>query len=165
MNLDTFWELIEESRKESSSLDEQMECLKKRLLLLDPGEIIEFDRCFSMCIRDAYRWDLWAVAHIIKGGCSDDEFDSFLGWLITQGRDYFKLALKKPERAGDRVAVGDGVACDEIWNIADRAYEEKTKKADFHKKAQPVERTIKGQPWDEEEVADLFPRLAEKFAK
>ena len=35
---------------------------------------------------DSYRWDLWGAAYLANGGCSDDGFDYFRGWLIGQGR-------------------------------------------------------------------------------
>src|SRR5262249_5041268 len=34
---------------------------------------------------------------LINGGCSDDGFHYFCQWLILQGRDVFKAALKKPD--------------------------------------------------------------------
>ncbi len=55
------------------------------------------------------------MAYIINGGCSDDGFDYFLGWLIAKGRKYFEAALVNPERAGDGAEPGDVVECEDIW--------------------------------------------------
>ncbi len=40
---------------------------------------------------------------VVNGGCSDDGFEYFRGWLIGQGGAYFEAALKDPERAADNV--------------------------------------------------------------
>ena len=127
---------------------------------LDPHEILEFDRCFHERISDEFRSDLWAAAYIINGGCSDDGFDYFLGWLIAQGRKYYEAALANPERAGDRVERGDVIECEEIWYVAASAYEGKT---DFYEKAPKVYRTLIGESFDEDTVNDLYPELARKF--
>jgi hypothetical protein len=29
---------------------------------------------------------MWVAAYLMNGGCSDDGFDYFRGWLIAQGR-------------------------------------------------------------------------------
>ncbi len=163
MDKDTFWKMVEKSRKGAEDVDGQLDKLLALVQKLDPKEILEFDRNFHECINDSFRQDLWAAAYIINGGCSDDGFDYFLGWLIAQGREYFDAALANPERAGDRVEPGEEVECEEIWYIAARAYEEKTGKTDFYEKVQKISRTLTGKPWKEEEVNTLFPKLAKKF--
>ena len=45
----------------------------------------------------AYRQELWGAAYLINGGCSDDGFVYFLGWLIAQGRDVYQAALPDPD--------------------------------------------------------------------
>ena len=35
-----------------------------------------------------YRWDMWAAAYLIGGGCSDDGFIDFRAGLIAQGLDW-----------------------------------------------------------------------------
>lgn len=164
MDKDIFWGLVENSRKSTVDIDEQMESLVALVHKLDPQEILEFDRCIQECMRDAFRQDLWAAAYIINGGCSDDGFDYFLGWLIAQGRDYFEAALANPERVGDRVEPGEAVECEDILGIAARAYEEKTGKKDFYDKVGPIDRSLTGKPWKEDELNTLFPELADKFS-
>ena len=41
--------------------------------------------------------DLWGAAYLINGGCSDDGFDHFRGWLMTQGREVFARAVAEPD--------------------------------------------------------------------
>jgi hypothetical protein len=160
---DTFWKLVEESRIGAENVNEQVEKLYALVRELDSQEIWEFDRCFHECVRDAFRGDLWAVAYIINGGCSDDGFDYFLGWLIAKGRKYYEDALENPERAGDRVKLGDIVECEGIWYVAARAYEDRTGKPDFYEKAPIVSRTLIGELFDEDMVDALYPDLADRF--
>jgi hypothetical protein len=175
MTKDTFWELIDKSGRDvgkdqmdglSARLrrDRQLDCLLDRLQMLGPEEIVQFHRCFEECVRDAYRWDLWAVAWIVNGGCSDDGFDYFLGWLIAQGREYYHAALADPETAARYVKRGEFAQCGEMWSIARRAYEARTGKEDFYEQLPKITRTIQGKRWSEEEVGNLYPSLAKKFA-
>ncbi len=162
MTKDAFWKLIAKSRRGAEDIDEQMDKLSGLLRELEPKEIVSFDRRFLECARAAFRNDLWAAAYIINGGCSDDGFDYFVGWLVAQGRAYFEAALADPEKAGRRVEPGEEVECCDIWAMAARAYEEKTG-ADYGAVAPNVVRRLKGKGWDEDEVDQLFPKLAKKF--
>jgi hypothetical protein len=175
MTKDVFWELIDKSHREVGKdqmdglsardrMDRQLDCLLGRLKMLAPEEIVGFQCCFEECVRDAFRWDLWAVAWIVNGGCSDDGFDYFLGWLIAQGREYYHAALADPETAARRVKPREFAECEEMWSIASRAYEARTGREDFDERLPDITRTIQGKRWSEEEVGKLFPSLAKKFA-
>jgi hypothetical protein len=116
-------------------------------------------------VAAAYRWDLWGAAFVINGGCSDDGFEYFLGWLIAQGRDYYQAALADPEQAGRRAQPGDMVECESIAYAAVKAYEAKTGKDDFHDRITRVPRGEPlGEPWEEEDLPARFPRLSARFA-
>ncbi|MET7745527.1 DUF4240 domain-containing protein [Streptomyces sp. NPDC005385] len=39
---------------------------------------------------------LWAAAYTTNGGCSDDSFDYFRGWLIAPGREIFEHVVADP---------------------------------------------------------------------
>ena len=96
MDTDGFWDLIEASRHGDQGCEEQTRILTALLAQLEPEGIVSFQRHFAERRRESYRWDLWAVAYIVNGGCSDDCFDYFRGWLIAQGREYFETALASP---------------------------------------------------------------------
>ncbi len=162
MTKDEFWKLIAKSRRGTEDIDEQMDRLAELLRDLPPKEVVSFDQRFLECARAAFRNDLWAAAYIINGGCSDDGFDYFVGWLVAQGRAYFEAALADPPKAGRRVQPGDEVECCDIWSLAARVYEETTGE-DYDAVAPKITRTLKGKGWDEDTVGELFPRLARKF--
>ena len=99
----------------------------------------------------------------MNGGCSDDGFEYFRGWLVAQGREYFERALGEPERAAD-AARAEEAECEDLLYAANHAYENQVGRAipqesrTFNYPDEPV-----GQAWKEEELEALFPRLWKKF--
>jgi hypothetical protein len=140
-----------------------MSKLHDLLVQLPVEDILEFDTCFQECIRDAYTWELWAAAYLVNGGCSDDGFDYFMGWLVAQGRKAYEAVLSGPETLCELVEPDDIVECERMWSAAAVAYEAKTVKDDFYKIAKGVTRQLRGKSWDEETVGQLYPKLARKF--
>jgi Protein of unknown function (DUF4240) len=71
------------------------------------GEIVSADEFLRGLMADSYRDPLWAAAYLVNGGCSDDGFEYFRGWLIMHGgqRHLFhdhglSQARKAPQAAG-----------------------------------------------------------------
>jgi hypothetical protein len=52
-----------------------------------------------------YRWDAWAAAYLIGGGCSDDGFMDFRAGVIAQGRDWYQKAAGSPDSLAGHPAV------------------------------------------------------------
>jgi Protein of unknown function (DUF4240) len=163
MDISEFWQLIEQSRSNSSECEEQAQRLFELLIKTPPKQIVEFDHHFTERLHEAYRWDLWAVAYIVNGGSSDDGFEYFRCWLIGQGQEYFEAALQDPEKAADNIVPGEEVECEDLLYVAARAYEELTGDEDMPGGEEPGPAAPAGNPWDEDEVETLFPALAEKF--
>lgn len=93
-----FWELTERAVKASHNDPIlKLEALRKELEKLTPEAIAEYARHFDEKEAKAYRWDLWAAAHILHGGCSDDTFMDFLASLVSSGKSIYELALKNPD--------------------------------------------------------------------
>jgi Protein of unknown function (DUF4240) len=168
MNKATFWKLIDTSRKESEGDPEaQIELLREKLTELNPDEIVQFDRIFDEYHNRAYSWNLWAAAYIIGGGCSDDGFSDFRGWLISRGEKVFEAASVNPETLTKVIKEEDGDAQIEGFQyVASQAWEEKTgldsdqfPQHDLEYPAKPT-----GESWPEETVDLLFPKLAKIFS-
>jgi hypothetical protein len=64
-------------------------------------EIIEAQQLLWELMSDSYRQPVWAAAYVINGGCSDDGFEYFRGWLITQGREVFDRVVADPDALSD----------------------------------------------------------------
>lgn len=93
----TFWQIIQEVRKQSNhKYLLQCELLTHYLETLTKEEIIKFDRTFAVLMAKTYSYRLWEPAYALNGGCSDDAFEYFRTWLIAQGKDKFYWTIKYP---------------------------------------------------------------------
>src|SRR6185369_7755120 len=104
-----FWKIIDKSRMEADGdPEEQLEILGELLQALPPDEIVSFDRYLSEYHARSDHWDLWGAAYIIGGGCSDDGFMDFRGWLISRGEKAYEAAMADPESLVNVVKDHDG---------------------------------------------------------
>lgn len=167
MSDERWWDLIERSRPGEAGAKAQAARLIALLTSeLSVDEILSFDTFLKERIRDAFRWDLWAVAYIMSGGCSDDGFDYFIGWLICQGRARYEAALADPEAAAEGVGADDGPFENEVaYYGPSRAWAAKTGRPadEYYSFAPAVRRTLVGEPFDEETIYDEHPELAQRF--
>ena len=95
-----FWQLIEDARGQvADPADDEVVAAQTSAMLADlpREEIVAAQRVLSGLMADSYRTALWAAAYLINGGCSDDGFDYFRGWLIVQGRQVFGQAVGDPD--------------------------------------------------------------------
>jgi hypothetical protein len=166
-SVDRFWDLIERSRAGAADGEAQAARLIELLAgELSEDEIVAFDAFVKERIRDAFRADLWAVAYIMNGGCSDDGFDYFIGWLICKGRAHYEAALANPEDAAKGVSSDDGPFENEaVYYAPSRAWAAKVGKPsdDYHAIAPTVPRSLQGELFDEDTVYDDHPTLAKRF--
>ncbi len=162
MELAAFWNFIQRSQQGTEDCSEQAGCLARLLSALELEGILAFDRHFRDRMRESYRNDLWAVAYIINGGCSDDCFDYFRGWVIAQGRDFFEAVMKSPEHAATRVGEGGDVECEDILYVTAEVYESKTGK-ELPLRLDEPPFTLQGDGWTEDDLDRLFPRLCKRF--
>ncbi len=106
----------------------------------------------------AYRTDIWALAYLLRGGCSDDSFEAFRGWLILQGRKVFEATLADPDGFNVALHRGESGGMDELRDAAPTAYEWREAKPMKPVKAPLLE--LKGPEIDEEDFATYLPRVA-----
>ncbi|MGW0578217.1 DUF4240 domain-containing protein [Streptomyces sp. NPDC002920] len=129
MNKQQFWQLIETARNQASNPNDG-EAVARRttaLLATHPAEeIVAAQQVLWDLMADSYTNPLWAAAYVINGGCSDDGFDYFRGWLIAQGREVFERIVADPDALAIvpvvRASAADGIDldCEEtlsiVWN-------------------------------------------------
>ncbi|WP_326565950.1 DUF4240 domain-containing protein [Amycolatopsis rhabdoformis] len=123
MNEPEFWQLID------PAAGEHVVSRAAELLAARPrAEIVAAERTVSGLLVQSYRSSLWAAAYLVNGGCSDDGFDYFRGWLLTQGREVFTRAVADPDSLADvpaiRAAAAEGaeLECEEILYLAATAH-------------------------------------------
>ncbi|MDE6339492.1 MAG: DUF4240 domain-containing protein, partial [Muribaculaceae bacterium] len=93
MSEDRFWEIIDNS--------DQGNGLDMLLANFSDNELIGFSSWWDHFTSRLYRQDLWAVAYVVRGGCSDDSFDYFRYWLMAQGRKVVNDALENADSLCD----------------------------------------------------------------
>lgn len=163
-----FWMLIDQSRVNGSGdAEAQIDELLKLVSALDADDIAEFDHIFSTYHEQAYTWPLWGAAYVIGGGCSDDSFMDFRGWLISRGEAVYERALKEPDWLADFVTDEDGDCRVEGFQyVPSQAWTEKTGKSDdeFPLRQIPgASRDPRGEEWTEDDLEVRFPKLYKRF--
>jgi hypothetical protein len=157
MTEDVFWELVDHGLPDQS-LGERLDTLPARLALFKPAAIRDFDLILRQMDNAAYRTDIWALAYLLRGGCSDDSFDAFRGWLILQGRKVFEATLAAPDEFDVALFHGGIGGMDDLRDAAPAAYELREGKPMRPAKAPLLE--LKGPEIDEEDFPGLLPKVA-----
>lgn len=94
---DKYWNIINESQKVDGAQDRQLQFLKQKISQLNPIEIIGFKLRTDYLLYQSYTSEMWCAAHIMNGGCSDDGFEYFRNWIISQGKSAYYIALNNPD--------------------------------------------------------------------
>jgi hypothetical protein len=162
-----FWKLIDASRKTANGdAQAQVETLRKLLTALAPDALVAFDRLMSQYHARAFNWGLWGAAFIIGGGCSDDGFLDFRGWLISRGEKAYEDALRNPETLINVVKVDEeDCQVEGFQSVAGDVWEEKTCQSSDDFPRHDIERHVKptGAAWEEDDLEKRFPKLCKTF--
>jgi hypothetical protein len=167
MDENTFWSIIDSAvSPDKSESDYNYEELEERLRQMNVEQIQEFGAAMERALNRAYTWKLWGAAYLINGGCSDDGFQYFRGWLIAQGSGLYRQALADPDSLADYVATYQGSGGFEDENILGVPWEVFQEKAgpdeEYETGVEFVEEPA-GEDWDfddEEEMKRRLPKLA-----
>ncbi|GAA2738026.1 DUF4240 domain-containing protein [Actinocorallia aurantiaca] len=113
MNRDQFWVFIDEARAAAVNANDPDSVSASAIKIMnswDPTEIAAVQQPLWGVLAESYRGDLWGAAYLINGGASDDGFEYFRGWLISQGREVFGRALAAPDSLAEEPAVRAAVS-------------------------------------------------------
>lgn len=159
---DLFWEIIEQAKTLAADDVEQRPATLKQLLMDQTAEHIQrFDQTYHEKLVEAYRWELWGAAYVIQGGCSDDSFDYFRDFLISEGQQAFEAALKSPDGLA-QIDLPDDVELEDFRYAIGDAYEAVTgQELPAHTVSFPAEPA--GQAWTEDQLETLYPQLCAKY--
>lgn len=158
-----FWELIETAKSNSEKSTDRSYELRKLLMPFLPVEVARFNKYFYQQMSKSYTWDLWAAAYIAFGGCSDDGFEYFRAWLISEGREYFEAVLSDVNNIVKLKLVPDKF--EEMLSTANNVYKKKTGKlfdVPYNLANKPA-----GEEWkeSEKELKKRYPMLWNYFNK
>jgi hypothetical protein len=74
---------------------------------------------------------MWCAGYLMNGGCSDDVFEYFRLWVISQGREFYEKTKADPDSLAD-ISVDDIMGQDfwfePFWYVALKAFENTTGK-------------------------------------
>ncbi|MBY8875154.1 DUF4240 domain-containing protein [Micromonospora sp. PLK6-60] len=174
MRTDEFWQLIDEARAGAGGEADAVAARAVALLAeRDPADILGYARQQQRVLTASYRVDLWGAAYLINGGASDDGFEYFRGWLMTQGRAVFAKAVADPDSLAElprvRAAALSGEEFDgeEMLSVPWDAYRKATA-TELPADRDPVPEPDLNDFWDfddEEEARRRLPKLAALFVE
>lgn len=150
-----FWGIIATARTPSGPGKPFGQALTGHLATFNEQDILPYHDRFDQLHAALYRWDLWAAAYLIGGGCSDDAFIDFRARIIAQGRDWHEKVTASPDNLADHLAVagaanpsGMSILFDEMANYAaPRAFKRVTRgQAQLQRRMGPVPGFTQAQP-------------------
>lgn len=100
---DAYWKIIQTSLAQSPDQNEQHDNLVSQLKQLSPAEIVGFKLRTDKLLYDIYNSDMWCAGYIMNGGCSDDGFQYFRGWVISRGKNVYYKAKSNPDNLVDEL--------------------------------------------------------------
>ncbi|MDG4796132.1 DUF4240 domain-containing protein [Micromonospora sp. WMMD1082] len=173
MRTDDFWQLIDRARSGGGAPDAVAARAVVLLAAHDTEEIVGYAHHQQRVLAASYRVDLWGAAYLINGGASDDGFEYFRGWLMTQGRAVFARAVADPDSLAELPQVraaslsGEEFECESMLAVPWDAYRRATA-TDL-----PADREAAPAPdlnefWDfddPDEARRRLPRLAALFVE
>jgi hypothetical protein len=156
-----FWEIIA-SGDGIDQISTHVEQIATRLAGFSATQIRAFDKLLWEAMQRFNHWDVWAMAYLLRDGCSDDAFEAFRAWVILQGRDAAELALGNPVEFLDQVDTTGALDGSALLHAPAIAFDRRTGKALRNAKRPLVQ--VQGTPWEEETVEKSYPLLASKIA-
>jgi hypothetical protein len=172
MKTDDFWAVIARATADRpSSPAEVAKRAAADLATRDPEEIVAWARHFDKVMVASGKEDLWAAAYLINGGCSEEGFDNFRGWLIAHGREVVARSVQSPDALADLPAIrsaadsGAVFEAEEVLSIAAEAYTQATG-SELPAGETPATRPDAADLWDfdnEEEMQRRLPQLSGLF--
>ncbi|MFC1431383.1 DUF4240 domain-containing protein [Streptacidiphilus sp. N1-3] len=134
MDINAFWDIIETARRTGPGNGSFADALVDQLASRSKQDILEYQERFDEVHDALYRWDVWAAAYLIGGGCSDDSFIDFRAGLISLGRDWYENAAACADSlAGHPTVIAaaardrdDALFCEEANYAAPEAFQRVT---------------------------------------
>ncbi|MET7396839.1 DUF4240 domain-containing protein [Dactylosporangium sp. NPDC005572] len=176
MDRDEFWAIVERARagvdtRTGEGAAAVAERIASHLVELGRDAAVAFDLRYDLLAAESYDWDLWGAAYLMKGGCSDDAFDYFRAWLVTQGRNAWERALRDPDTLAELGVDPDDdfLECEDLLSVGAAAFDSHddffaaTMAARAELPADTFAIALRGDDFDHEdddEVRAHYPRLA-----
>jgi hypothetical protein len=161
MDESLFWQVIEQAKNAALQPVERPHQLTQLLEKFSAVAIKRFAAILQEKLVCSYTWDLWAIAYMAHGGCSDDGFCYFRAWLISEGKQVFERAISEPESLVDLLNTTVTMQLEDFLYAADLAYERRANRP--MKQKRPKGQQPAGQEWADKDLPLRFPKAYKKF--
>lgn len=151
-----FWELIKLNREKSEDKIEFIENLSNQLEEFKPTEIKRFEKIFLTKYQELNRWEIWALAYIVRRGCGDDAFDYFKAWVISKGEKAFE-DIKELKVSELRNYFDEDPQLEEMLSLSENVYENKT--GELMSPVRVKKQKLSGKVWRENNLENEFPEI------
>lgn len=155
-----FWELIDDSRNQSTDQFNFIDKLRLSLASFHPNELRNFEKILLTKINELNTWEHWALAYIVRRGCGDDAFDYFKAQAVSKGRSAFD-AIKSLKEDKLILIFDEDPQLEELYYLAQEIYENKS--SDFMPPVKIKSSKLTGKKWTEDNLAAIFPSLCKLF--
>jgi hypothetical protein len=167
------WDLIEFSKAKADRapkgerMDRQVDVLRRAVEKLEPAKVLRLCDEFTRLVHAAASNDRVAKAGVVlsHGVLSENNFEDFCVWLISQGRDIYRASLRQP----------DGLATMVDFDDVERFFFEDLYSVPFLEYFRQTGQEIGGErldstgwarlSWTEEDLRASVPRLIEAVSK
>lgn len=165
LNRDRFWTIIESARTSAAASGSPFdESLVDHLSGCSSQEVVEYAERFDEVHDALYRWDVWAAAYVIGGGCSDDSFMDFRAGVIAAGQDWFERTVQDPDSLAEHPDVveaanarsDEALFYEDVNYAAGYAFERLAGSADAFNDAWADYRSTEGQGGDATDTGEDF---------
>lgn len=158
-----FWSIIQQARSNSDGAVELFnEHVADQLQDFKSTEIKRFQNTLDDKIEALNHWSLWALIYISQGGCSEDGFLYFRAWLISQGEAAYDQAMANIYSLLPLVPIDEIVENEGLLYTAFEAYDIRSGGKEMVLRERK-EIPPKGDEWDESNVEDKYPEIANYY--
>jgi Protein of unknown function (DUF4240) len=166
MSDDQFWSIIDGSLMHVEDVTEiDFDRLEAALSRLSLESVLGFGGALTRALNKSYTANLWGAAFILKGGCSDDAFDYFRAWLISQGRKVFEQMVANPDALAAYLEPLDEcfLENEDLLAAALVEYQRRTGSYNGYVTDHVWDDTTMGEEWDYEDDDEAERRLPDVF--
>ncbi len=160
--MENFWQIIDQARGKSNAKTPSAspDALKRVLSTRSDEEVMQFGKEFIRKLAELNRWDLWGAGYVINGGMSDDSFEYFRAWIIGKGPDCFRTAIDNPGELAPFVDTRE-VENELLEYVTVEVLEARGIDQRPDEGLEGIVNGVPvGTPFDEDDVDDLYPKLA-----
>lgn len=148
-----FWNILQAAGGNPSRL-------KSILSTKSDEEVVRFRREFHQGLINLNHWKIWGAGYVLADGMSDDGFRYFRSWILGKGREAYETALSSPDDLGRFAAGTTEFENEALEYVASEVLDERDLEDPREDFEQSPDDEPQGEPFDEDEVHALYPKLA-----